>query len=83
MEMAISPETGRLLESALESGRYESLDDLIASAVLALRLRDESKLEELRAEIQIGLDQAARGQCSPLDFEELRASVHRSARETA
>lgn len=43
------------VESLVESGRYESADDVVRDSLRQMQAR-ESKLEALRAEIQKGLD---------------------------
>ncbi|KPF98784.1 CopG family transcriptional regulator [Rhodopseudomonas sp. AAP120] len=43
------------VESLVESGRYESADDVVRDSLRQMQAR-EAKLEALRAEIQKGLD---------------------------
>ncbi|MGC8642973.1 MAG: type II toxin-antitoxin system ParD family antitoxin [Isosphaeraceae bacterium] len=72
MNISLTPELEQLIHQTVETGM-----DLSASAVVreALRLLDERdkieamKLEEIREEIQIGIDQADRREVAPLDLQ--------------
>jgi len=67
------------VDEMLKSGRYEHVSELILEAVYFHRDREwlrRHKHEELKKEIQLGLDQLDRGECAELDFEDLRRRVH-------
>ena len=67
------PDLQPYVDEMLTSGRYEHVSDIILEAVYLHRDREwlrQRKLEELRREIQIGIDQADRGQVAPLDMDE-------------
>ena len=49
------------IREMVESGRFEDADTVLREAVRLLQDHDR-KLQRLRAELQIGLDQAARGE---------------------
>jgi antitoxin ParD1/3/4 len=80
MNVSLTPELERLIHKKVESGLYLSASEVVREA---LRLLDEPdrlqalKHEELRREIQVGIDQADRGEL--LDgaevFEKLRTKV--------
>lgn len=73
MEIAISPQTERLIETILETGRYENMDEMLSTAVsMLLDLEESEKLARLRADIRIGIEQADRGECVEFDVEKTK-----------
>ncbi len=74
MSAELSAENDRYLQEAVESGAYPSLAQAMNAAVELLRRRDE-----LRREIQAGIDEANRGEL--LDGEEVFRELKRRARE--
>jgi antitoxin ParD1/3/4 len=57
---------------------YHSASEVIREALRLLKERDEwrqHRLEELRREIAIGLEQADRGETRPFDAEDLKRRV--------
>lgn len=65
MEVLLTPELERLVQQKLESGRYQSPDEVLRQALLLLDARDtlrNQKREALFQAIQIGIDQADRGE---------------------
>jgi antitoxin ParD1/3/4 len=80
MNVSLTPELERLIHKKVESGLYLSASEVVREALRLLEERDmlqALKHEELRREIQIGIDQADRGEL--LDgaevFEKLRTKV--------
>ena len=80
MNVSLTPELERLIHKKVESGLYLSASEVVREALRLLDERDKLqalKQEELRREIQIGIDQADRGEL--LDgtevFEKLRTKV--------
>jgi antitoxin ParD1/3/4 len=70
MSLSLRPETERLVEEKVESGEYESADEVVSRAMHALSKDDQEyavRLESLRGEIQIGIDDLDNGRHSPLD----------------
>lgn len=76
MDVALNPRLQSFLERKMGSGNYQSVDEVVEEALQLLMEREE-KLEDLRREIQIGLDQAARGEVAPLDMEAIKAEARR------
>jgi antitoxin ParD1/3/4 len=75
MNISLTPELERYVNGKVDSGMYHSASEVIREGLRLLREKEElhrTKLEELRREIQIGLDQAERGQVSPLNEETLK-----------
>jgi antitoxin ParD1/3/4 len=65
MSLNVPPEFERAVLERVQSGHYDSTDEVFAACLHALALweaEQEAKLEALRREVKIGLDQADRGQ---------------------
>ncbi|HVX62226.1 MAG TPA: type II toxin-antitoxin system ParD family antitoxin [Pirellulales bacterium] len=76
--LPLPPDLEEFVSGAVASGKYSTQGDLLREALLVLRDRDrlrESRLQELRKEVQIGLEQSERGECGPWDIEEIKAEV--------
>jgi len=65
MNVSLTPELEKLVESKVQSGRYRSASEVIREGLRLLddqdRLRN-AQLEEVRRKIQIGIDQLDRGE---------------------
>jgi antitoxin ParD1/3/4 len=60
MNINLTPDSEQYLREQLASGKFPSADEAISEALR--RMRDyEQKVEELRREIAVGIDQADRG----------------------
>lgn len=73
MQISLPPQLQELVKRKVESGLYFCASEVIVEALWLLDARDrlrEIKLEELRKEIQKGLDS---GPAAPLDFEKIKA----------
>ncbi len=60
----------------IESGLYQSQSEVIREGLRLLKEREDLrklKLETLRREVQIGLDQLDRGEGIPFDVEKIKA----------
>jgi antitoxin ParD1/3/4 len=78
MELAVSPELQQIVREKVERGDYASADDLLREALQLLDDRDRLrawKLEELRKEIAVGIQQAEQGMVAPLDMDAIRTKV--------
>jgi antitoxin ParD1/3/4 len=78
MELAVSAELQQFVREKVESGDYASADDVLREALQLLDDRDRLrawKLEELRKEIAVGIQQAEQGMVAPLDMDAIRAKV--------
>ena len=65
MEISISEENQEQINRKVESGQYRSPDDVLAKALELLNEHDEElaqELVEVRAKVQEGIDQLARGE---------------------
>ena len=69
MNVSLTPELEKWVESRVQSGLYASSSEVVRAALRKLYHEEEGeacKLEELRAEIQKGLDSYERGGAIPL-----------------
>ena len=82
MSLNIPPEFERAVRERVESGKYESTDDVLKACLEGLSLL-EADLEEnhewLKREIQLGLDELDRGEGIPREqaIAMMRAEVRR------
>lgn len=68
MTIRLSNDRERFVRSLVQGGRYASEGDVIEEALRLLEERDEqAKLDELRREIAVGVEQADRGELAPFD----------------
>jgi antitoxin ParD1/3/4 len=81
MSLNIPPEFERAILDRVVSGAYETPEDVLKACLEALEAREAETLrfEELRREIQIGLDQYERGEYS--DGKEAIARIRERIRE--
>ena len=80
MQVSLTPELVRFVEEKLKSGDFESADDVIGSALAMWKAQEElssTDLDELRAQIKVGLDQACRGESTPLDMNAIKEQARR------
>ncbi len=78
MNVSLTPELEQLIHKKVETGLYLSASEVVREALRLLEERDKLqalKLEEIRKEIQIGIDQADRGEVAPLDVKGTLAKV--------
>ena len=68
MTIQLSGERAELVRSFLQDGRFGSEDEVIDAALRLLQERDEqARLDDLRREIAVGMEQADRGELTPFD----------------
>ncbi len=88
MNVSLTPELEKLVNDKVKSGRYNSASEVIREGLRLLQDHDELKrirLDELRREIMLGVDQIRNGQSITLrtreDFENFAADIKRRGRE--
>jgi antitoxin ParD1/3/4 len=65
MNVSLTPELEKFVNKLVTKGRYQTASEVVRDSLRLLEDREklrQIKLKELRAEIQIGIDQANRGQ---------------------
>jgi putative addiction module CopG family antidote len=78
MHISLPRDLEEMIERKVEAGEYESPSELVVEALYLLAARDrflEGEREELRREIQIGLDQCECGEVVEFD----RTTIERIA----
>ena len=76
MNVSLTQELEAFVHQKVESGRYHSASEVVREALRLLEDHDQLrqiKLESLRKEIAIGLDQLDRGEVGVLDIESIKA----------
>src|SRR5262249_22032987 len=78
MEIQLIPTQEAFVKELVDGGKFVSADEVIQHALFLLM--DEyklykAKLEELRKEIAVGIEQADRGEVAPLDMEAIKAAA--------
>jgi antitoxin ParD1/3/4 len=77
MNISITPELEKFIQAKVKSGMYQSASELVRDALRLLAERDElrrKQLEKLDRDIQLGLDQAQRGELLPEEESKARLS---------
>jgi antitoxin ParD1/3/4 len=78
MNVSLTPELEKLIQDKVKSGRYLSASEVVREALRLLEERDrvqQIKLDALRRELQVGIDQIERGEV--VDGEEAFAEIER------
>ncbi|HYR08600.1 MAG TPA: type II toxin-antitoxin system ParD family antitoxin [Longimicrobium sp.] len=82
MALPLSPELERRITAKIESGEYDSAEDVVNNAMDALSYlteEDEAKLSALRADIDVGIAELDRGEGIPgaLAVKQVKAEFRR------
>lgn len=78
MNVSLTAELEQLIHKKVETGMYLSASEVVREMLRLLDERDKiqaMKFEEVRKEIQIGIDQADRGMVAPFDVPGTLAKV--------
>ena len=70
MNVSLTPQLEKLIHKEIKCGRYSSASEVVRDALRLLSDRKkqrERKLEELRRDLQVGIDQLDRGEGIPFD----------------
>jgi antitoxin ParD1/3/4 len=65
LNVSLTPDLSRFVESRLRSGKYQSASELVREALRLLEGRDQAltaSVEEMKQEIEVGLAQLRRGE---------------------
>jgi antitoxin ParD1/3/4 len=83
MNVSLTPELEQLIHKKVETGLYLSASEVVREALRLLEERDKlqaMKVDEIRSQIQVGIDQADGGEVAPLDLQATLAKVRRRRR---
>ena len=77
MNVSLTPELERFVQSRVASGRYQTASEVVREGLRLLEEREQSRetvIQELRAKIRRGIEQADRGELLDGDavFDEIR-----------
>ncbi|MGK7892777.1 MAG: type II toxin-antitoxin system ParD family antitoxin [Xenococcus sp. (in: cyanobacteria)] len=78
MNISLTPELEKLVQSKVASGLYNSASEVIRESLRLLHERDkirELRLQELRAEIRKGVEQLEQGEYTIYETDELETLV--------
>lgn len=78
MEIQLTGEAEEIVRAKMLSGGYASATAFITDILLRADEFDRIKLERLRREIQLGLDELNRGEGVPFDLDEINRDVDRA-----
>ena len=70
MSISLSPELERQITEKVESGEYDSADEVVRDALRALSAAEQehaNRYDALRAKIQEGIDDLENGRHSPIE----------------
>ena len=82
--ITLRDEHEKVIRDALESGRFLSDSEVVAEALNEFQIREEirrAKFAELRAKIQVGIDQLDRGETAEFDLEKFLAARNAEHRQ--
>ena len=74
--IALKDEDQKFIEEAVKSGRYLSESEVVAEALSELKVREairRAKIDDLRARVQVGIEQADRGEFVEFTAEDVKA----------
>ncbi len=75
MNVSLTPELEQYVNRKVQSGLYHSASEVIRAGLRLLKEKDEvhqKKIQELRRDIQVGIDQAERGEVSTFGDQTLK-----------
>lgn len=81
MNVSLPADLEELINETMSNGGYESPRKVIEEALSLLHERDRAKqfrLEQLRRDIKIGVEQADRGEVAPLNAEDIKSEGRRT-----
>ncbi|MEH2363590.1 type II toxin-antitoxin system ParD family antitoxin [Nostoc sp.] len=81
MNISLTPELEQLVKDKVNSGRYHSVSEVMGEALRLLDERDrirEQRLAELKAKIQVGIEELERGE--GIDGDEVFAEIEEDIR---
>ena len=65
MNVSLTPELEKFIEKKVKSGMYQTSSEVVREALRMLR-DHETRVAELRKEIQVGIDEYERGEAVPM-----------------
>jgi antitoxin ParD1/3/4 len=84
MNISLTPELEQFVTQKVESGLYQTASEVIRDGLRLLRERDDlhrQKLEALREEIAVGIEQADQGRVAPFNALETLVRTRKKRQE--
>jgi Arc/MetJ-type ribon-helix-helix transcriptional regulator len=75
MQIQLSGKAAEIVKEQVESGVYTDASEFISDIILKFEAYYKKKLEAINREIAIGLEQANKGECVEIDFDEIMQEV--------
>lgn len=78
--LALPADLAEFVHVKMRTGEYATENEVVCEALAFLRERDQlraSRLQRLRREIQIGIDQFDRGEWKPFDVHDIKDEVRK------
>ena len=78
MNVSLTPELEKLVADKVASGMYQTASEVVREGLRLVKEQDviyQMRLDDLRRELNLGLEQIARGEYGPLDVEQFIAEV--------
>lgn len=78
MNISLNPEIQSYLEEQVKAGRFSSIDEAVNTLLATAKIEEEltpEDIEELRAEVAIGLDELERGEVDEWDPADLKRRI--------
>lgn len=78
MNVSLTPELEEMVKQKVETGLYTSASEVVREALRLLQEQDllkQIRLDQLRKEIAIGIEQADRGEVKPFNAEDLKRRI--------
>lgn len=79
MNLSLHAELQDFVDQQVKAGHYDSAEDLINSAVARLQAEEDlsaAQLDDLRAELRVGIEEANRGETAEWDPQAIKRRVH-------
>jgi antitoxin ParD1/3/4 len=84
LNVSLTPELEKLIKEKVKSGRYLSSSEVVREGLRLLEERDRlrvEKLDALRRDVELGIEQAERGDVAPFDPDHYRNIIKGARRK--
>ncbi|MGA2439352.1 MAG: type II toxin-antitoxin system ParD family antitoxin [Tepidisphaeraceae bacterium] len=86
MNVSLKPDVQKYVEEKVKTGQYASPEEAVNNLLQQSRQREEltvDDIEELRREIDVGINEADNGQFADFDAEDVIAQRHAGRKKTS
>ncbi|MEO8206043.1 MAG: type II toxin-antitoxin system ParD family antitoxin [Chthoniobacterales bacterium] len=71
VDISLTPELNDFVKRSVNSGLFHNISEVVANGLHVLKAQQETKLQALRADIAVGVEQAERGEFVEFDAESI------------